>query len=70
MRQGQMLDELFGHKETVNCCTVLPANRFSNRSLVATSSNDTTVRIWDLKTKGFIVCTKLFFIFNLPTKSY
>lgn len=55
VRQGQMLHELSGHSETVNCCTMLPPAKFNGRQLAATSSNDTTVRVWDLATTGLYI---------------
>jgi len=42
---GELIDELMGHREAIRCISV---NRSGRRMLLASASNDFTLRVWDL----------------------
>ncbi|KAL4219655.1 hypothetical protein ACF0H5_022227 [Mactra antiquata] len=55
LRSLQIIQEYKAHTEAVECCIFLPQQ---DSSLIATSSRDCTVRIWDMNTKENIAhCT-------------
>ncbi|XP_045196786.2 WD repeat-containing protein 31-like [Mercenaria mercenaria] len=55
LRALQIVQEYKGHTEAVECCIFLPDQ---DRQLIATSSRDCTVRIWDQNTRDTVAqCT-------------
>lgn len=49
LRKREIVQEYRGHTEAVEACIFLP---FPGKPLIATSSRDCTVRVWDQHTKG------------------
>lgn len=57
LRALQIVQEYRGHTEAVECCIFLPPSQ--GRDLIATSSRDCTVRVWDQHTRDTIAVTTL-----------
>eukprot|EP00906_Rhabdomonas_costata_P031464 RCo044434 len=49
-RQRSVVREFLGHQYTITNCAFLNSNRRDGRELLATTSNDNTLRIWDRNT--------------------
>ena len=47
LRNRRILSELTGHEQTVTCAKIINYDKF-----IISSSNDGTVRLWDLKKLG------------------
>ena len=60
IRTSQAVHEYKGHHETACCCVFLPGSfRSGGSPMIATSSNDCTVRIWNQDTRECLDCLSL-----------
>lgn len=48
----RLVHEFKGHHETVCCCCFIPSSLTGTRKVIATTSNDCSIRLWDQDTKG------------------
>lgn len=51
VRMKRLVHEFKGHQETVCCCCFIPCSVTGTRKVIATTSNDCSIRLWDQDTK-------------------
>ncbi|XP_070581975.1 WD repeat-containing protein 31-like [Ptychodera flava] len=59
LRQNRGVCEYKGHNQTTGCCLFLPSIPYQPAPLIATSSHDSTVKIWNRDTKECVCSLSL-----------